>query len=127
MSDLDEEGGLLADDANRSLEEKEARAMASTTALRRDLAPIVSVRVVQETGGRAQQVIDSIQTAVGDSIGAAVGPSFHTCYGYDRGWHVHFLILFTRRAVHPTQAMTLNKHKNFKANNNPMSHPSVVR
>lgn len=57
MSDLDEEGGLLADDATRTLEEKEARAMASTTALRRDLAPVVSVRVVQETGGRTQQVI----------------------------------------------------------------------
>lgn len=56
VSDLDEEGGLSADDANRTLEEKEARAMASTTALRRDLAPVVSVRVVQETGGCTQQV-----------------------------------------------------------------------
>lgn len=56
MSDLDEEGGLSADDAIRTLEEKEARTMASTTALRRDLAPVVSVRVVQETGGRTQQV-----------------------------------------------------------------------
>lgn len=57
MSDLDEEGGMLADDAIRTLEEREARAMASTTALRRDLAPVVSVRVVQETGGCTQQVI----------------------------------------------------------------------
>lgn len=57
VSDLDEEGGLLADDAIRTPEERKARVMASTTALRRDLAPVVSVRVVQETGGCTQQVI----------------------------------------------------------------------
>lgn len=57
VSDLDEEGRLLGDDASRTPEERQARAMASTTALRRDLAPVVSVRVVQETGGCTQQVI----------------------------------------------------------------------
>lgn len=46
----------MADNGSGTLEEREARAMASTTALRRDLAPIMRVKVVQEIGGSTTQV-----------------------------------------------------------------------
>ncbi|CAM9317093.1 unnamed protein product [Ectocarpus sp. 12 AP-2014] len=55
MSDLDGAGGLLSDSGGGTLEEREARTMASTSALRRDLPPIVRVRVVQDAGGSMQQ------------------------------------------------------------------------
>eukprot|EP00752_Nemacystus_decipiens_P009403 g8406.t1 len=55
ISNLGGAGGLLSDNGGRTLEEREARAMASTTALRRDLAPIVRVRVVQAAGGSMEQ------------------------------------------------------------------------
>lgn len=57
ISSLVGAGGLLSDNGGGTLEEREARAMASTTALRRDLAPIVRVRVVQATAGNMEQVI----------------------------------------------------------------------
>lgn len=57
MSDLDGAGGLLSDNGGGTLEEREARTMASTSALRRDLPPIVRVRVVQDAGGSMQQVL----------------------------------------------------------------------
>lgn len=60
VSDFDDEGDFLASNENITLEEREARTMASTTALRRDLAPIVRVMVVQETGGTALEVIDGV-------------------------------------------------------------------
>lgn len=56
MPDLDGEVGSMGNIETETLEEREARTMASTTVLRRDLAPIVSVRVVQENGGHRQQV-----------------------------------------------------------------------
>eukprot|EP00903_Cladosiphon_okamuranus_P011055 g10437.t1 len=55
ISNLGGAGGLLSDNGGGTLEEREARAMASTTALRRDLAPIVRVRVVQAAGGNTEQ------------------------------------------------------------------------
>lgn len=56
ISDLGGAGGLLSDNGSGTLEEREARTMALTTALRRDLAPIVRVRIVQATGGSMEQV-----------------------------------------------------------------------
>lgn len=56
ISSLGGAGGLLSDNGGGTLEEREARAMASTTALRRDLAPIVGVRVVQGAGGNTEHV-----------------------------------------------------------------------
>lgn len=56
MFDLDGAGGLSSENGCGTLEEREARTMASNTVLRRDLAPIVRVRVVQGLGGDMGQV-----------------------------------------------------------------------
>lgn len=56
ISDLGGAGELTSENGNENLEEREARAMASSTALRRDLAPIVRVRVVQDPTGNMEQV-----------------------------------------------------------------------
>lgn len=50
--------GSPVERVNDTLEEREARVMASTTALRRDFAPIVRVRVVQEMGAIRLQVLE---------------------------------------------------------------------
>lgn len=51
--------GSLPDRSSDTLEEREARTMASTTARRRDLAAIVRVRVVQKIGAIGLQVLKS--------------------------------------------------------------------
>lgn len=56
MSDLNEDGDLLLETGVGTLEEREARLMASTMAMRRDLAPIVKIRVVQEIRSNIKQV-----------------------------------------------------------------------
>lgn len=56
MSALGGAGELISENGNENLEEREARTMASSTALRRDLAPIVRVRVVQDPTGNMGQV-----------------------------------------------------------------------
>lgn len=53
--------GSPVERSNDTLEEREARLMASTTALRRDFAPIVRVRVVQEMGAIRLQVLESLE------------------------------------------------------------------
>ena len=52
--------GSPVERGNDTLEEREARVMASTTALRRDFAPIIRVRVVQEMGAIRLQVLEAL-------------------------------------------------------------------
>lgn len=72
ISDLGGAGGLLADNGSGTLEEREARSMASTTALRRDLAPIIKIRIFQDTGGRMEEQVH-IKLIAGFLLGAGGG------------------------------------------------------
>lgn len=53
----EEFGSYLVHREGATLEEKEAISMASNIALRRDLAPIVAVRIVRDDGAITLQVI----------------------------------------------------------------------
>lgn len=60
VSDLNEDGDLLVETGVGTLEEREARMMASTRAMRRDLAPIAEIRVIQEIGSNIGQVYERV-------------------------------------------------------------------
>ncbi|CAM9166684.1 unnamed protein product [Ascophyllum nodosum] len=64
LSGLDEENDFFVETYGNSLEEREARRMASMTATRRDLAPIVNIRVVKATGRNNIEQRDNFETTV---------------------------------------------------------------